>query len=206
MTTKGLLVVIEGIDYSGKTTQTRRLVRGLENTGRTVSSFHFPTDSSELGKFIKRVLSGEYAVPDDTLLALFAANRLESRLPIEHALINKTIVVCDRYSPSEYAYGGAKGLPLSWLEALESRMPIADITFLLDLDVPQAAQRRREGVARDIFEEDCRFLDAVRQTYLNIAKSDRQSGRGWVVIEAGRSEETIADQILAHVLSVYNRS
>jgi dTMP kinase len=201
MTASGLLVVIEGIDYSGKTTQTRRLVRALEGAGRSVSSFHFPTDASDLGKFIRRALSGGCSLPDDTLLALFAANRLESRVPIQSALLNDRVVVCDRYCPSEYAYGAAKGLPLNWLEALESRMPPADITYLLDLDVPRAAERSREGAARDMFEEDHRFLEGVRQAYLNIAKSGGKLGSGWVIIDAGRTEDAIADQLFAGVFS-----
>jgi dTMP kinase len=199
MRTNGLLVVIEGIDYSGKTTQTLRLVRALQEAGQVVSSFHFPTAQSELGKLIGRVLSGKHAVPDDTLLALFAANRLEARLPIQQALGSQKVVVCDRYSASEYAYGGAKGLPFSWLEALESRMPAADLCFLLDLDASSAAKRKRKGAARDMFEEDYRFLDAVRQIYLTVAQPGGTSGCRWVIIEADQPEEAIAEQLLTHV-------
>jgi dTMP kinase len=201
MDKKAPLIVIEGIDFAGKTTQTRLLAAVLQERGRETVTFHYPSQDTELGRLIARVLEREISIPDDALFALFAANRLESGGEIEEARSRGAVVICDRYTPSEYAYGEAKGLPPVWLHNLESRMPEADLSLLLDISAADAV-RRSSGRKRDMFESDPAFLELVRRNYLRQAGSNEPGAARWALIDADADKHIVTDQILGKVLSI----
>lgn len=108
-----MLIVLEGLDGSGKTTQTAKLVDWLVATGRKVAMFDFPGyDESPFGNMIGKYLKGEFCDPvtHDPFAStlLFAGDRLHKRAEINAALRAGKFVIINRYVPSNIAYSVAK--------------------------------------------------------------------------------------------------
>jgi|JI10StandDraft_1071094.scaffolds.fasta_scaffold46582_2 dTMP kinase len=108
-----MLIVLEGLDGSGKTTQTAKLVDWLKATGRDVAMFDFPGyDLSPFGNIIGKYLKGEFCDPvtHDPFAStlLFAGDRLNKRAEINAALREGKFVIINRYVPSNIAYSVAK--------------------------------------------------------------------------------------------------
>jgi len=191
MTVIGKLVSIEGINYAGKTTQVGLMKKFLEQEGHGVSLFKFPNYRTEVGKLLQKIMYKKKTMPLHSTFALFSVNRLEDKHAIEESRMSKDVVLFDRYSESEYAYGGARGLPKSWLFALESQMPPADIVFVLDIDPQQALHRARLHDEKDAFERDLDFLRKVRQLYIELSSSPPCPNQQWIVIDAEQTIEGV---------------
>jgi len=187
----GKLVSIEGINYAGKTTQVGLLKKLLEQEGHEVSLFKFPNYRTEVGKLLHKIMYKKKAIPLHSTFALFSVNRLEHKHAIEESRMSKDVVLFDRYSESEYAYGGARGLPKSWLLALESQMPSADIVFVLDIAPQLALHRARSHDEKDVFERDLDFLTKVRQLYIELSSRPPCPNQRWIVIDAEQTVEAV---------------
>jgi dTMP kinase len=186
----GRLISFEGIDGSGKDTQTRLLSEFLGSKGYPFELLSFPDYSTPIGKEIAAFLRGERKYPEEARHALYAANRYEHKEKIERLLDQEgRIVVVNRYCDSNIAYGVASGLPLEWLRGLESRMPAPDHTFLLRIP-PAISASRMQRKDRDIFEKDLDFLNRVQQVYEALADEHR-----WSVVDGDRPVDSIQYEI-----------
>ena len=114
---RGLLVVFEGLDRCGKTTQTKLLSKSLEQIGLSVTNMRFPERSTEIGKVISAFLTNEKKMNNEFLHLLFSANRWELRDQILNKLNQGNVVIIDRYAYSGIAYSGAKGLDIAWCKS-----------------------------------------------------------------------------------------
>lgn len=76
---RGALIVLEGLDRSGKTSQSQRLLSHLEGLGHSVESWRFPDRTTSVGQMISSYLSNESQLDDHTIHLLFSANRWEKR-------------------------------------------------------------------------------------------------------------------------------
>ncbi len=161
MSAAGRFIVLEGIDGSGTTTQAQHLVAALQQQGRQ-ALFTCEPSSGPIGKQIRQLLSSaggdDASRAWDTLALLFAADRLDHvAREIRPALAAGSLVVCDRYDLSSYAYQSATALPstdpLPWIRALNQRAPRPDLTLVLDVDPDIAEQRRlARGLPAELFE------------------------------------------------------
>ena len=189
----GQIIVLEGLDKSGKTTQTSMLFDYLQNKkpGK-VLLISFPDYSTQIGKLIRDFLDGKAEFSSETLHILLAANRREKKELIQQYLRNGNTILMNRYYHSNLAYGIANGLSKEWLLNLEVGMPKEDITILLDV-APEITQSRvvDNEFDADIFEKDKEFLNRVRTNYLNLAKE-----YGWAVIQSHQSKGEVFDSIL----------
>ena len=166
-----MIVVIEGLDASGKATQSKLLASKLKGT-----RFSFPNYDSATGKAILGHLKKEWACGGrqenaaawkllDALVfqCLQTANRLEL-LPSIRKALEEGPVVFDRYWQSGCVYGGLEGLDYAWLRyTQEHPMPKADLNILIDIPVEEGFTRRPER--RDRYEIDRLFLETVRAGY-----------------------------------------
>ena len=185
----GMLIAIEGVDQSGKETQTHRLRERLREAGHKVRLLSFPDYGTSIGEEIARALQGEREYGSDVMQLLFVANRHERREAILEWIAGGLILVCDRYRASSIAYGEAFGLDATWLEDIQRYLPRADLTIFLDIEPATAAKRKAHG--RDRYESDLSLLERVRSSY------QRQSAQAnWVRVDGERSKEDIADEIL----------
>jgi len=189
---RGLLVVFEGLDQSGKQTQAERLRDRLEAAGRTVRLLSFPSYETHIGGEIGRALKGERDYAADTMQLLYVANRFEWKPEIERELAKGTVVVCDRYLASSIAYGEAFGLDGAWLSEIQRYLPQPDLTVLLDIEPQVSASRKTAD--RDKYERDLALLARVRQSYLRQAAATR-----WLRLDAGRDRDAVAADVFVAV-------
>jgi dTMP kinase len=188
---RGLLIAFEGLDQSGKQTQTELLRDRLGDAGRDVALLSFPDYGTPIGEEIERALRGARNYAADVMQLLYVANRYEWRSEIERKRNDGTILICDRYLASSVAYGEAQGLDPAWLLEIQRYLPQPDITFLLDI-APEVSARRKTA-DRDRYERDLVLLARVRDSYL------RQAGSGWVRLSADRDRADVAADVFAAV-------
>lgn len=172
---RGYLVVFEGIDKSGKTTQSELLAKRLKADGFQVEAISFPVYTTPLGKEIKAFLTSRRDYPSQVRHMLYAANRWEMEDRMSGWTSQGKLVVVNRYSASNLAYGSASGLPSSWLEGLEEGLPQPNLTLLIDISPETSFERKDEE--GDIFEKDLKFLARVREEYVKLSKR-----RSWMVV------------------------
>jgi len=189
---RGLLVVFEGLDQSGKQTQAERLRDRLVAAGRTVRLLSFPSYETHIGGEIGVALKGERDYAADTMQLLYVANRFEWKPEIERELAKGTVVVCDRYLASSVAYGEAFGLDGAWLSEIQRYLPQPDLTVLLDIEPQVSASRKTAD--RDKYERDLALLARVRESYLRQASSP-----GWLRLDAGRDRDAVAAEVYSAV-------
>lgn len=129
-----ILIAIEGIDGAGKTTQVRMLRKALEGAGEEPVVSKEPTNG-QWGKIIKESATTGRLSPEKELDA-FVQDRTEHVATIiGPALEAGRIVILDRYFYSSIAYQGSRGASVNEVRALmESRFPIPDAVFVLDIE------------------------------------------------------------------------
>jgi dTMP kinase len=163
---RGLLVVLEGIDGSGKTTQARRLLRRLRRRGHKAAFFREPT-RGKWGREIKRQAARADSLTPEQELELFVKDRRENvaknLLP---ALAAGKVVVLDRYYFSTIAYQGAKGLDTGRIRRLnEAFAAPPDLVVVLDVDAGAGLARIRGRKTRDELFEREDYLVRVREIF-----------------------------------------
>jgi dTMP kinase len=189
----GKIIVIEGLDKSGKTTQSNMLFNYLDNKEPgNVVLMNFPDYSTRIGKEIRDFLEGTVNYNNETKHLLLAANRWEKKQEIENSLrIGKTIVM-NRYYQSNLAYGLANGLQLNWLENLENGLPKEDVALILDIEPHISSQRvASNNFKPDEFERNNEFLNKARNEYLRLAKIF-----DWKVIHSDVSKSVLFSEII----------
>jgi dTMP kinase len=164
---RGRLIVLEGLDGTGKSTQLPRLARRLAAPGREVVTTREPYDCAP-GRKIRELAQRHVPVAAEEELALFVAQRrLHVRERIAPALARGAIVLSDRYFLSTVAYQGARGLdPLRLLAESEAEFPLPDLVLLLVLPPADGLARvaARGGAAEPAFEH-ADFLARVREIF-----------------------------------------
>lgn len=154
---RGTFVALEGLDGSGTSTQAAALRNALRARGHTVLTTHQPSTRS-LGILARGLLARSESPSNPHLHALvFAADRLDHVAEeIEPALARGEVVVCDRYVMSSWVYQ-ALNCDAAWVEAINSRAPWPDATFVLTVGAAEASRRvhaRTPEHEREIFETE----------------------------------------------------
>jgi len=184
----GKIITIEGIDQSGKRTQTRLLADELRRKGAKVSTISFPLYKSSSGKQIQRFLQGKQEYPATALHMLYSLNRWENQELITNLTEKSDFVIADRYYPSNLAYGVSRGLSLRWLQGLDRGLPTASLVIVLDVPVLSSFGRKSSG--RDVHERDQKLLLRVGLTYRTLAKK-----LDWKMVDANRPVEEVHEAV-----------
>ena len=189
---RGCLIVFEGLDQSGKQTQSEELAAWLRARSHQVECISFPDYDTPIGREIARALAGEREYTPDVMQLLYAANRFEWKPRIAGWLEAGSIVLSDRYIASSIAYGETQGLDPGWLTSVQEPLPQPDLTILLDIAPGSAAGRK--AVGRDRFERDLALLARARESYLRQAAAP-----GWVRIDGEQERSIVAAHVAAAV-------
>jgi len=193
------LLVVEGLDGAGKSTQIRLLKSFFTKRGHSCEYLHFPrTNTPYFGELIARFLRGEFGAlneVDPWLVAmLYAGDRKDASDLISGWLNKGKIVLLDRYTYSNIAYQCAKlddtvnrKKLMKWILDLEFKhfgIPLPDLNIFLD--VPFSFTEKRLSSARsgqdrnylngtkDIHEESLAFQKKVREIYIEVAETCEQ--------------------------------
>ncbi len=162
---KGILIVIEGLDGAGLSTQAALLARYFRDKGEDVILTKEPT-SSPIGNLIRSALKHEWKPSPLTLQLLFAADR-ENHLKneVEPALRENKIVISDRYILSSLVFGSID-VDQEFLKQINSKFRKPDLTLIIDTPPEvcfERITRNRDNI--ELFEEEKR-LEKVRENYL----------------------------------------
>jgi len=197
---KGLLIVLEGIDGSGKTTQARRLVRTLRREGLEALSFREPT-RGRWGREIREKARRPDSLTPPQELDLFLKDRRENVLKnLLPSLRAKKAVVLDRYYFSTIAYQGAKGISRERIRRLnETFAPRPDLVFVLDVDPGQGLGRIRGRRQKEPLFERREYLARVRRIFRSFR------GPRFIHLDGGRDKKELAEVIRRRVLRLMNR-
>ena len=217
----GKLIVIEGTDGSGKSTQFRSLPERMTRDGRQFQKLVFPQYAEESSALIRMYLGGEFgSKPSDVnayaASAFYAVDRYASYKKVWGQWYEQGgLVLSDRYTPSNAVHQASKepaekqGEFLKWLYEFEYDklgLPRPDLTIYLDVptDFTEKMMRSREAATNthaDIHEQDLEYLATCRRTGKAAAEF-----YGWTVINCVRdgemrSIEDIHEEIYSHVMA-----
>ena len=188
MATRGKIIVIEGTDKAGKSSQSRMLAEALKVSGKVCVILDFPDYTTPIGMEIKAFLEGKRDYLSEVKHLLFSANRWEKKKEIESMLENGTIIVMNRYWQSNLVYGAANGMDVNWLLRLDKGLPKEDITLVILVN-PSISSKRAE--MQDAFESDTQLAASAYKNYLKFAKQYR-----WKVIDGSKSKEQVHQEIM----------
>ncbi|WP_411846557.1 dTMP kinase [Roseibacillus persicicus] len=136
-----MLIVFEGIDGTGKSTQVRLLAEALEARGLSVVTSREPTDGPFGKKLRESMIEGRLS-PEEELQLFYDDRRDHVEHLILPALEAGKVVILDRYYFSTMAYQGARGFdPTKIREENEGFAPVPDHVFLLEIPVATALER-----------------------------------------------------------------
>ncbi|KAL8648569.1 MAG: hypothetical protein Q9210_004912 [Variospora velana] len=144
--TRGALIVIEGLDRAGKSTQCERLSQALEQQGHSVKH-----RNTSIGQSISSYLKGDSQQEDHVIHLLFSANRWEAAAQIRDTVANGITLLIDRYYYSGIVYSAAKNkrdLSLDWAIQPDIGLPKPDMCIFLDISPSNAAARGGYGSER----------------------------------------------------------
>jgi dTMP kinase len=188
---RGALIVFEGLDRAGKSTQTQLLAENLEKEGIPHKVIRFPDRTTPVGKLIDSYLKSETTVEDHVINLLFCANRWELAKSIRESLEAGVAVICDRYAYSGVAYSVATGLYSDWCRTPNDGLPKPDRVVYLDLDVYTAATRGNYGTERF---ENIDFQKKVEAEFYALVEGD-----SWSIMNATLLSDKLAKLILIQV-------
>ena len=219
---KGKLIIIEAGDGCGKATQTRALLARLQQDGCRVHKVEFPDYGSESSALIKLYLSGAFGKRAQDVNAyaastFFAVDRYASfRMKWKQWYDQGDIILADRYTTSNMVHQAVKLTDpqerecfLNWLwdlEFVKMGLPVPDAVVFLD--VPPAISRELIAAraaasqqAKDIHEQDDKYLEACHRAYCELAEkygwAAIKCSQGGVLLSIEQIHEAVYQQVAA---------
>ena len=197
----GLFITFEGGEGCGKSTQSRLLLKKLEQQNVPVVLTHEPGGTA-LGNELRRALKrrwGSFISPQAELFLLAASRAQLVAELIRPALEEGKVVICDRFTHSTMVYQGyGRGLDFTAIKMVNNmatRNLNPDLIILLDISPERGLARKRS--LKDRFEmEDSSFHRRVRKGYLKMAAAEPDR---WLLIDASLPKGKIAKIIWARV-------
>jgi dTMP kinase len=231
----GKLIVIDGTDGSGKTTQTELLIKHLRKDGKQVKFIHFPRYKENFfGSFIGHCLSEQYYnwvnIHPKIASVMYAADRWESKKEIEDFLRRGYVVIMDRYISANQIHQGGKIVNvkkreafIKWLAEMEYgvfKIPKPDLTIYLSLPIKivlklikkrdykgaRAYLGNKKKQKKDVHEKDVNFMKNSIKSALWLAKTQK----GWVKIDCAKNNtidtrENIHEKIYEKVKKIIKK-
>jgi len=197
---QGKLIVFEGIDGCGKTTQAKKLLEYFQKQDIPVSLYREP-GATQVGEEIRNILLAKKdfqgGLGAHAEFLLFAAARAElARLILRPQMEEGTTVILDRFALSSIAYQGfAGGVGIDFIKMVNHTVTAGthpDKIFLLDIE-PTVAMSRFENTSDRIEQKGLEFFENVRQGYLKVANAGSCVIK---VIDGASDVEDVFEQVL----------
>jgi dTMP kinase len=195
---KGMLVVIEGVDGTGKNTQRKLLEDHLKRQGLKVVYYHYPDYDHEYGRMLMSYLYSKIELTVKELFLLYLADMVKDSTQVERQIEEGNIVIMDRYFFSTIAYQSASGFDYEHAKQVQEifglRKP--DIAFHIDLPIELAMERKNrqrvieEHGQSDRHERDFELQENVRIRYRKLV-AEGFGARKWVIVDGSKTPEEI---------------
>ncbi|CDO92292.1 unnamed protein product [Kluyveromyces dobzhanskii CBS 2104] len=164
---RGKLILIEGLDRTGKSTQSEKILSAL---GDEAVLLKFPDRTTRIGELINQYLTdSNFELPAQSIHLLFSANRWELNSEIHSLLEAGKHVILDRYVYSGVAYSAAKEIPgmdISWCFNPDKGLLKPDLTLFFS-NQDSSSLQDREGFGEERYEK-IEFQKRVRHTFSNV--------------------------------------
>lgn len=192
-------ITFEGIEGSGKSTQSKKLHQYLLNENKDVILTREPGGTSQ-GEAIREILIKQDLENKTEVLLNFAARNEHINKLIKPALNSNKTVISDRFVDSTYAYQGyAMNVDLGFIDIIKDQTIsdfAPDITFLIDVDVNKAFERISSRQDNNKYEDFAiTFHKKVRDGFLDLASQNNRIK----IIDGSKNEEEVFAQILTHL-------
>jgi len=194
MAKKGIFIIIEGLDGSGKTTQANLLTNRLSHNHAVVLTAE--PSRGKIGTFIRDgCLYEDKRLPTEAEALLFAADRIEHmQKDLKPALNEGKLVICDRYIYSSLAYQGSAGLSLDWIKTINARALQPDFSILIDVAPERVLERlkRKKSVM-----ETLETQQKVREIYLKYVEKGEL-----ILVDGDKPKDVVAEKLYTLVLGL----
>lgn len=184
---RGALIVFEGCDRAGKTTQCKTLVKRLQAQNKNVKFMNFPNRETQSGQMIDAYLRNKQNLTDEGIHLLFTINRWEAKTEMEKALRAGTTLIIDRYSYSGVAYSTAKGLDMEWCKSPEKGLLKPDLVVYLTLT--DEALSKRNGFGNERYETSA-MQKKVKSAFEKLFETPL-----WKMVNADKTEEDLSNEL-----------
>lgn len=198
------LIVLEGLDGAGTTTQARLLAAALTARGRAVHITREPSDGP-IGKLIREMLTGGHAIDgaaidQRTFGLLFAADRMDHcQREVAPHLAAGTLVISDRWYHSSLAYQGT-GAERAWIATANLHATKPDVTVFVRVRAETAAARRAAAGRTEELFENLEMQRKVAAGYDEVMHKLAFAGERIEVVNGEQSVEAVTAEILEGVL------
>jgi dTMP kinase len=200
---KNLFLAFEGIDGSGKSTQSKLLAEKLKEKGLNVYHTTEPTDSP-IGAMIRKIFRHEMEADHRTIAGLYVADRLDHLTNSKNGLIKKLeegyTVISDRYYFSSYAYQGTH-MSIDWVIAANSQsaeLLRPDLNIFIDVSPELCMKRLNKNRTQIELYESLENLNNVRAKYFEAFEKLKNDEKIYIV-DGNRSIEDIFSDIWSTV-------
>lgn len=200
-----LLVVFEGIDGTGKKTESELLEKYITSRGLRVSHFSYPDYDSEYGRRIWAYLHEGREMEVEELFFNYLIDMVKDREKITRDLRRGNVVLIDRYYFSTVAYQSAGGFDYAKAKLIEKAvaLPKPDLVLYFVLPTQVAMSRKRKqmqlmGRAADRHERDADLQKATDFYYKKMIK-ENFGAKKWIVLDASESVEKVNKKVVAAV-------
>lgn len=179
---KGRLIVIDGLNGSGKQSQTEMLVSRLNAEGILSKRVEFPQYGTDSGKLIKRYLNGEFGEEVNPYMGSlpYAIDRkMSAENELNRYLEDGYVIICDRYTSSNmihqgsyFAHGGERDAYLDWITNFEykfMKLPKPDMTIYLKVDPIITINLMKDREELDMHEKNEAYIDVCFETAQYVA-------------------------------------
>jgi len=199
---RGRLIVFEGVDGSGKSTQLRLLAERLRESHIAPIVTKEPTDGRWGRKIRAMARAGERIAPEEELRWFVEDRREHVAAVLRPGLAAGQIVLSDRYYLSTVAYQGARGLdPQALLAQAEAEFPLPDLALLFELDPDTGLARvQARGDAAEPSFEEAGFLARVAAVFRALDRPylARIDASGPIETVARAVRETVRERLAIH--------
>lgn len=187
---RGRLIVIEGLDRSGKSTQAALLLHALTAHPSIPAAklIKFPDRTTPIGKMIDSYLQNTSDLDDHAIHLLFSANRWELRSQLVDLISAGTWVILDRYVYSGIGFSMIKGISETWCRAPDIGLPEPDLVVFLD--VSEQIAKERGGFGEERYEK-AELQKQVRVAFMKLFNGLQQV----TIVDAGMSIKKVEQAI-----------
>ncbi len=205
---RGLFIVFEGLDGSGKGTMLSKTAEYLFNSFKELDQIVLTREPtySPLGRSIRKLLKESKTPKSDSkrLLSLYLEDRKEHLTQlIRPSIVQGAVVLCDRYKYSTLAYQQTQGIALEAIVNLHKNMLVPDLILLLDVDPESALQRIQSDRTYIEKFEQLEFMQELRENYVRLKQV--LPSENIVIINANLDPLSVFEQIRSAVVRVLER-